>query len=185
MFLAELLDRNPAAPLHRDSVGPLVCFRVGRLRLDDSIAHDTTMQRRPVRQEERFTSVHETLTEFGRGRDGFLQWPDLAHYPMRNRERLERLGHFVGGECAAFFSCGGNGVRSGVSLSRLDCADCIHRRARHDDGSGGQPKTCGREFLFVDFVGPRARRRREGQLVQSVASKGQEKGKPLAPRFIA
>src|SRR5579883_2637340 len=55
LFPAELLDGHPAAPLRRDSFGPLVCFRVERLRLNDSIAHDTTMHRRPVRQKERFT----------------------------------------------------------------------------------------------------------------------------------
>ncbi len=55
LFLTELLHGHSAALLRSDSFGPLVCFRVGRLRLDDSVAHDTTTQRRPVRQEELFT----------------------------------------------------------------------------------------------------------------------------------
>ena len=54
MLLAELLHRDAAALLRRDSFG-LVCFGVARLRLDASVAHDATMQRRAVRQKERFT----------------------------------------------------------------------------------------------------------------------------------
>src|SRR5579883_1614442 len=65
LFPAELLDGHPAAPLRRDSFGPLVCFRVERLRLNDSIAHDTTMHRRPVRQKERFTRRLRSSTKFG------------------------------------------------------------------------------------------------------------------------
>jgi hypothetical protein len=55
LFPAELFDGRPAAPLRRDSFGPLVCFRVGRLRLNDSVAHDTTIRRSPARHQERFT----------------------------------------------------------------------------------------------------------------------------------
>jgi hypothetical protein len=43
-----------AALLRSHSFSPLIRFWVGRLRLDDGIAHDTTMPRQPVRQEERF-----------------------------------------------------------------------------------------------------------------------------------
>jgi hypothetical protein len=42
--------------LRRDSFGPLVCFRPDGPLLDDGVAHPTTMQRRPIDQEERFTS---------------------------------------------------------------------------------------------------------------------------------
>ena len=55
LFLAEPLDRNTAAPLRRDSFGPLLCLRIGRLRLRYSVAHDTGVQCLPVRQEARFT----------------------------------------------------------------------------------------------------------------------------------
>ena len=60
MFFTELLHGHSAARLCSDSFGPLVCFRVGRLLLDENVAHDTTMQHRPAFQEE---AVHETLTE--------------------------------------------------------------------------------------------------------------------------
>jgi hypothetical protein len=45
---SELLHGHSAALLRRDSFGPLVCFRLGRFRLNSSVAHDTTMQRRLV-----------------------------------------------------------------------------------------------------------------------------------------
>jgi len=84
LLLAELLDRHPAAPVRRDSFGPLVCFWVGRLRLQDSVAHDTTMQRRPVRQEERFTRrlrfghPPDQITELaGDGRSAQFSMPDF------------------------------------------------------------------------------------------------------------
>ena len=49
-FLAELLHGNSAVLLRSDSFGPLVCFRVGRLRVHDSVAHDTRMQRPPAQR---------------------------------------------------------------------------------------------------------------------------------------
>jgi hypothetical protein len=53
--------------LRSDSFGPFVCFRVGLLRLYDSVAHDTTVQRRPARKEERFTRrLRLTETEAGK-----------------------------------------------------------------------------------------------------------------------
>ena len=53
--------------LRSDSFGPFGCFRVGLLRLYDSVAHDTTMQRRPARKEERFTRrLRLTETEAGK-----------------------------------------------------------------------------------------------------------------------
>jgi hypothetical protein len=55
MFFTELLHGHSAARLCSDSFAPLVCFRVARLLLDESVAHDTTMQHRPAFQEERFT----------------------------------------------------------------------------------------------------------------------------------
>jgi len=51
MFFTELLHGYSAALLCSDSFGPLVCFRVGRLLLDESVARDTTMQHRPAFQE--------------------------------------------------------------------------------------------------------------------------------------
>jgi len=55
LSLAELLHGHPATLLRSDSFGPLASFRVGRPFLDDTVAHDTTMPRWPVHQEERFT----------------------------------------------------------------------------------------------------------------------------------
>jgi len=55
LFFAELLHAHSAALLRSDSFRPLVGFRLGRLRLNTSLAHDTTMQRQPIDQEERFT----------------------------------------------------------------------------------------------------------------------------------
>ena len=67
LFLTELLHGNSGALLGCDSFGPLVCFRVGRLLLDDAVAHLTTMQRRPTGQEGRFT---RRLRRSGSGDDG-------------------------------------------------------------------------------------------------------------------
>jgi hypothetical protein len=47
---------HSGALLRRDSFGPLVCFRPDGPLLDDGVAHAATMQRRPIDQEERFTS---------------------------------------------------------------------------------------------------------------------------------
>jgi hypothetical protein len=59
--------------LRSDSFGPFVCFRVGLLRLYDSVAHDTTMQRRPARKEERFTRrLRLTKQKQARRRIAFL-----------------------------------------------------------------------------------------------------------------
>ena len=44
LFLTKLLHGNSAALLCSDSFGPLVRFRVDRLRLDDSVAHNTIMR---------------------------------------------------------------------------------------------------------------------------------------------
>jgi len=55
LLLTELLYGHSAALLRRDSFGPLACFRVGWLCLDDSVARDIRMQGAQVCQEERFT----------------------------------------------------------------------------------------------------------------------------------
>src|SRR5579883_789590 len=88
LFPAELLDGHPAAPLRRDSFGPLVYFRVARLRLNDSIAHDTTMHRRPVRQKERFTR---------RLRKGAIsEWRRHAHILGMNSTNWGVIGQIEG-----------------------------------------------------------------------------------------
>jgi hypothetical protein len=60
MFFTELVHGHSAAWLCRDSFGPLVCFRFGRLLLDESVAHETTMQHRPAFQEQWFTRRLQT-----------------------------------------------------------------------------------------------------------------------------
>jgi len=55
-FLTELLHGDAAALLCGDSFRPLIRFWIGRPLFNGSVAHDTTMQRWQVRQEERFTS---------------------------------------------------------------------------------------------------------------------------------
>jgi hypothetical protein len=48
LLFAELLHGHSAALLRSDSFGPLACFGVGRLRVDQGVAHDTTMRHPPV-----------------------------------------------------------------------------------------------------------------------------------------
>ena len=95
---------------------------------------------------------------------------------MRNRERLERLGHFVGGDARHSSLAAATAFAAAFPYRDLIVLTAFTVVLDMTMGPATGRKPCGREFLFVDFVGPRARRRREGQLVQSVPSKGQEKG---------
>jgi hypothetical protein len=190
-------------PLRRDSVGPLVRFRVGRLRLDDSVAHDTTMQRRQVRQEERFTSVHETLTEFGRGRNGFLQWPHCtASGQLGDAERV-RLGHFVGGDALHSSLAAAMGlpatfpyrdlivltafsvVLDTLVLHVLTLKPLLRALDFHDDGSGGRPKTLWARVLIRGFRRSPSTPSERANSSSPLHQKGKKKATSGAPRFIA
>src|SRR5262249_44908276 len=85
LFPAELLHGHSAAPLGSDSFGPLVCFRVGRLRLDDSVAHDTRMQRRPVRRKSRSRDAYPSFNQVCSNVEMRLEkFDNSAHAPASN-----------------------------------------------------------------------------------------------------